>query len=64
MKTLREEVLAEESRYHYLHSMIKILERQHQKIADEMRAYVSPDPQERKKSFRCVVHFDLFIEEW
>jgi intraflagellar transport protein 81 len=48
----REECMAEESRYHYLNCMKKILEVQHQRISDEMKAYVSSDPMERKKSFR------------
>ncbi|XP_013415931.1 intraflagellar transport protein 81 homolog [Lingula anatina] len=50
----REEVTAEESRYHYLHCMKQILENQHQKIADEMKSYTSSDPQERKKAFREI----------
>ncbi|XP_064639360.1 intraflagellar transport protein 81 homolog [Lineus longissimus] len=48
----REECMAEESRHHYLNCMKKILEVQHQRISDEMKAYVSSDPAERKKSFR------------
>ena len=51
VRALREECSAEESRYHYLNSMKQVIEIQQQKIADEMRAYVSADA-DKKKSFR------------
>ncbi|XP_074658114.1 intraflagellar transport protein 81 homolog [Tubulanus polymorphus] len=54
VRGLREEVMAEESRYHYMHSMKNILELQQKRIVDEMKAYVSSDPQEKKKAFREI----------
>ncbi|CAH1781188.1 unnamed protein product [Owenia fusiformis] len=52
VRVLREEVNAEESRYHYLNCMKGMLEVQQQKIADEMKSYVSHDSTEKKKSYR------------
>uniref|UniRef100_A0A3Q3X3K2 Intraflagellar transport protein 81 homolog n=1 Tax=Mola mola TaxID=94237 RepID=A0A3Q3X3K2_MOLML len=51
VKTLREQTAREENRYHYINSM-SIVEMQIQRAADEMKAYVSSDPQERKKKLR------------
>ncbi len=48
----REECSAEESRYHYLQSMMKIIEIQNQRVQDEMKAYMSSDPNEKKRAFR------------
>ncbi|KAG7480561.1 hypothetical protein MATL_G00057640 [Megalops atlanticus] len=52
VKALREETAQEESRYHYVNCMRQITEMQIQRAADEMKAYVSPDPQERRKAIR------------
>lgn len=52
VQTLWEETLAEESRYHYLHCMLKSLGLQKERIAAEMRSYVSSDPAEKHKSLR------------
>ncbi len=52
VRVLREEIGAEESRYHYLNEMIKIIDLQRKRVEDEMQAYVSSDPQEKKKAFR------------
>ncbi|XP_036382860.1 intraflagellar transport protein 81 homolog [Megalops cyprinoides] len=52
VKALREEMAQEESRYHYVNCMRQITEMQIQRAADEMKAYVSPDPQERRKAIR------------
>jgi len=52
VKAYREESMQEESRYHYIQAMIKIMEGQQKKIADEMKLYVSSDNAERKKSLR------------
>lgn len=52
VKAYREESMHEESRYHYIQAMIKILEGQQKKISDEMKLYVSSDAAERKKSLR------------
>lgn len=52
VKAYREESMQEESRYHYIQAMIKIMEGQQKKIADEMKFYVSADASERRKSLR------------
>jgi intraflagellar transport protein 81 len=52
VRAYREEIAAEESRYHYLKSMTDIIQVQQQRINTEMKAYVSSDPQEKKKSYR------------
>lgn len=50
--TLWEETLGEESRYHYLHCMLQSLDLQKERVAAEMRCYVSADPVEKRKSLR------------
>lgn len=52
VSTLREEIRAEESRYHYLHSMMAIVDVQQKRVHDEMKAYMSNDQAEKKKTFR------------
>ncbi len=52
VSTLWEETLAEESRYHYLNCMLKSLDLQKERVAAEMRCYVSSDPAEKRKSLR------------
>ncbi|XP_077987747.1 intraflagellar transport protein 81 homolog [Glandiceps talaboti] len=52
VRAYREECSQEESRYHYLNCMIKVIELQQQRVTDEMKAYVSSDPMEKKKAFR------------
>ncbi|XP_023689615.1 intraflagellar transport protein 81 homolog isoform X1 [Paramormyrops kingsleyae] len=52
VKALREEMTQEESRYHHINCTREIVEMQIQRAADEMKFYVSPDPQERKKALR------------
>ncbi|XP_076860230.1 intraflagellar transport protein 81 homolog [Brachyhypopomus gauderio] len=52
VRTLREETSQEENRYHYLSCMRAIVETQMQRASDEMKVYVSSDPQTRKKSIR------------
>lgn len=49
---LWEETLAEESRYHYLHCMLKSLDLQKERVAAEMRCYVSSDAADKRKSLR------------
>ena len=49
---LREECNQEESRFHYLNAMKKMIELQQKKVQDEMRAYVSSDQQDKKKAYR------------
>ena len=48
----REEISSEESRYHYLNNMLRVLEAHQQRVTDEMKSYTSNDPNEKKKSFR------------
>lgn len=50
VKALREEVLQENSRYHYIQAMIEILEVQQRRIENEIKLYVSTD--DGKKSLR------------
>lgn len=52
VRGLWEETLAEESRYHYLQCMLKSLDLQKEKVAAEMRCYVSSDAAEKRKSLR------------
>ncbi|XP_041356765.1 intraflagellar transport protein 81 homolog [Gigantopelta aegis] len=61
VRAFSEECRAEESRYHYLSSMIHMLDLQQQKISNEMKAYVSSDPAEKKKTFREI--FSKKIQE-
>lgn len=50
--TLWEETLVEESRYHYLQCMLKSLNLQQERVAEEMHCYISSDPAEKHKSLR------------
>ncbi|KAG9269996.1 hypothetical protein AMEX_G14903 [Astyanax mexicanus] len=52
VRVLREETAQEENRYHYINSMKEIIDIQMQRAADEMKVYVSSDPQTQKKSIR------------
>ncbi|CAL1616469.1 unnamed protein product [Knipowitschia caucasica] len=52
VKVLKEETAQDENQYHYLNSQSQIVEMQLRRAADEMKAYVSSDPQERKKTVR------------
>ena len=52
MRAFREECSQEESRYHYLNCMLKMIEMQNQRVASEMKAYTSADQAEKKKAFR------------
>ncbi|KAL2092766.1 hypothetical protein ACEWY4_012564 [Coilia grayii] len=58
VRALRDEVDQEENRYYYINCMKGVIEVQLQRAADEMKAYVSSDPQERKKTIReqCMKH--------
>uniref|UniRef100_UPI0037E727C5 intraflagellar transport protein 81 homolog n=1 Tax=Semicossyphus pulcher TaxID=241346 RepID=UPI0037E727C5 len=63
VKALREETAQEENRYHYINSMSEIIEMQIQRAAEEMKAYVSSDPQERKKAIREVYMKNISEQE-
>ncbi|KAM8760652.1 intraflagellar transport protein 81 homolog [Acanthopagrus schlegelii] len=63
VKALREETAQEENRYHYINSMSEIVEMQIQRAAEEMKAYVSSDPQERKKAIREVYMKNISEQE-
>ncbi|XP_038008722.1 intraflagellar transport protein 81 homolog isoform X2 [Motacilla alba alba] len=52
VKGLLEECAQEESNYHYINCMKRSLEIQLQRAKEEMKAYVSPDPQERRRAVR------------
>ncbi|NWY51838.1 IFT81 protein, partial [Chionis minor] len=52
VKGLLEECVQEESNYRYINCMKRNLEIQLQRAKEEMKAYVSPDPQERRKAVR------------
>ncbi|KAM9360323.1 intraflagellar transport protein 81 homolog [Symphorus nematophorus] len=63
VKALREETAQEENRYHYINAMSQIVEMQIQRAAEEMKAYVSSDPQERKKAIREVYMKNISEQE-
>ncbi|NXA03952.1 IFT81 protein, partial [Sapayoa aenigma] len=52
VKGLLEECAQEESNYHYINCMKRTLEVQLQRAKEEVKAYVSPDPQQRRKAVR------------
>ncbi|XP_043924583.1 intraflagellar transport protein 81 homolog [Protopterus annectens] len=52
VRGLREECAQEESQYHYINCMKKIIEVKMQRAADEMKMYASADPQERRRAIR------------
>ncbi|XP_028269658.1 intraflagellar transport protein 81 homolog [Parambassis ranga] len=54
VRAMRGDTAQKENRYHYINSMSKIIEMQMQRAAEEIKAYVSSDPQERKKAIREV----------
>ncbi|XP_042276951.1 intraflagellar transport protein 81 homolog [Thunnus albacares] len=63
VKALREETAQEENRYHHINCMSEIIEMQIQRAAEEMKAYVSSDPQERKKAIREVYMKNIAEQE-
>ncbi|KAM9811131.1 intraflagellar transport protein 81 homolog [Neosynchiropus ocellatus] len=63
VKTLREKITQDENQYHYINSMSQIIEMQIQRASDEMKAYVSSDPQERKKAVREVYMKNIAEQE-
>ncbi|CAI5651222.1 unnamed protein product [Oreochromis niloticus] len=63
VKALRDEMAQKENRYHYINTMSEILEMQIQRAAEEMKAYVSPDPQEKKKAIREVYMKNISEQE-
>uniref|UniRef100_A0A4W3HE11 Intraflagellar transport protein 81 homolog n=1 Tax=Callorhinchus milii TaxID=7868 RepID=A0A4W3HE11_CALMI len=63
VRGLREECAQEENRYHYINCMKKITERQIQRAADEMKLYVSADPQERRKAIREQYNRNILEQE-
>ncbi|XP_054144800.1 intraflagellar transport protein 81 homolog isoform X2 [Melozone crissalis] len=52
VKGLLEECAQEESNYRYINCMKRSLEVQLQRAKEEMKAYVSPEPQERRRAVR------------
>ncbi|KAM3868391.1 intraflagellar transport protein 81 homolog [Diretmus argenteus] len=63
VKALRDETAQEENRYHYINCMTEVIEMQMQRAAEEMKAYVSSDPQERKKAIREVYMKNISEQE-
>ncbi|XP_035693402.1 intraflagellar transport protein 81 homolog isoform X1 [Branchiostoma floridae] len=61
VRTYREECGAEESRYHYLQSMKKVVDTQLIRAQEEMKLYLSTDPQDKKKS--CREQYSRKIQE-
>lgn len=54
VRALREEISAEESRYHYINTMSKMMELQQQRVNEELKLYTSSDQADKKKSYRSV----------
>ncbi|XP_066465999.1 intraflagellar transport protein 81 homolog [Tiliqua scincoides] len=52
VKVLHEECVQEESRFHYTNCMKRMLEVFLQRAKDEMKTYISTDPQEKRKAIR------------
>ncbi|KAM4578803.1 intraflagellar transport protein 81 homolog [Fundulus diaphanus] len=63
VKALREEMAQKENRYHYINAMSEIIEMQIQRAAEEMKAYVSSDPLEKKKAIREVYMKNIAEQE-
>uniref|UniRef100_A0A1A8R7I7 Intraflagellar transport protein 81 homolog n=2 Tax=Nothobranchius TaxID=28779 RepID=A0A1A8R7I7_9TELE len=63
VKSLREEVAQKENRYHYINSMLEIIEMQMQRAAEETKLYVSSDPLEKKKAIREVYMKNIAEQE-
>ncbi|XP_054628729.1 intraflagellar transport protein 81 homolog isoform X1 [Dunckerocampus dactyliophorus] len=63
VKALREEAAQEENRYHSINCKSEIIEMQIQRAAEEMKAYVSSDVQERKKAIREVYMKNIAEQE-
>ncbi|XP_034027169.1 intraflagellar transport protein 81 homolog [Thalassophryne amazonica] len=63
VKTLTEETAQEENQYHYLTSMSETIQLQMQRALEETNAYMSSDPQERKKTIREVYMRNIAEQE-
>ncbi|XP_051924170.1 intraflagellar transport protein 81 homolog isoform X3 [Hippocampus zosterae] len=63
VKALREETAQEENRYHSINCKSEVIEMQIQRAAEEMKAYVSSDVQERKKAIREVYMKNIAEQE-
>ncbi|KAM4745652.1 intraflagellar transport protein 81 homolog [Anableps anableps] len=63
VKALREEMAQKENRYHYINAMSEIIEMQIQRAAEETKAYVSSNPQEKKKAIREVYMKNIAEQE-
>ncbi|CAN9512707.1 unnamed protein product [Ophioblennius macclurei] len=63
VKAQREEMAQRENRYHHINSMMAIIEMQLQRATEETKAYVSSDPQERKKTVRDVYMKNISEQE-
>ncbi|XP_077417630.1 intraflagellar transport protein 81 homolog [Vanacampus margaritifer] len=63
VKALREETAQEENRYHYINCKSEIIEMQIKRAAEEKKAYVSSDVQEKKKAIREVYMKNIAEQE-
>ncbi|XP_040052696.2 intraflagellar transport protein 81 homolog [Gasterosteus aculeatus] len=63
VKELIRETTQEENRYHHINCMSEITEMQIQRAAEEMKAYVSSDPLERKKAISEVYTKNISEQE-
>nr|XP_040052696.1 intraflagellar transport protein 81 homolog [Gasterosteus aculeatus aculeatus] len=63
VKELIRETAQEENRYHHINCMSEITEMQIQRAAEEMKAYVSSDPLERKKAISEVYTKNISEQE-
>lgn len=63
VKVLQEETTQEENRYNQITSMTETVKMQLQRAADEMKIYVSSDPQEKKKALREVLMKNISEQE-
>ncbi|XP_025079923.1 intraflagellar transport protein 81 homolog [Pomacea canaliculata] len=52
VKAYMEECRAEEHRYHYLHCMMGVLQQQQERVEEEIKAYISHDLADKKKTLR------------
>lgn len=63
VKALREEMAQKENRYHHINTMSEVIEMQIQRASEEMKAYVSSDPQQKKKTIREVYMKNIAEQE-
>lgn len=55
-QTLQDEIITSQTKYHLLLAERDILAYKQQQASDEIKLYLSNDPQDKKKSLRFVSH--------